>query len=214
MSTDCIQPQDLQRVLALPAHDSQRQHLATCLHCRAMAHAYAEFLDADGVRPRFDLDAADAELAQRLAGLIEGPKVVKAPRRIVGRSWYAVAAVLLLCAGIFVARDAILQHDARLPVGGGVVRGEGEDATKLAWQQDDDGWCLTWHTDTPGAPVIVFFDENLEELARRALDDPGATLAASAVKAPDKAEYLQLVFEAEGDVVARSAMIAAQPVEP
>ncbi len=219
MRTDCIKPENLARVLTLPEHDPQRQHLASCLHCRAMAHAYEEFLDADGVRPGFDLDAADAELVERLASIIDGPAdaepaAVLRPRFGVRRGWLAAAAVLLVCAGLFLARDAVLLRNAQLPEGGGAVRGDDKDPTALAWAAVEDGWRLTWSAETPGMPSLVFLDADLEELSRRALAVGDHGIAAAALQRPEAATYLQLVFIEEGDVVARSAVIAARPEDP
>ena len=219
MKTDCIQPDDLARVLTLPVHSPERQHLVTCLHCRAMALAYEEFLDADGVRPGFDLDAADAQLAERLAGIIAGPAPaakapVLRPRFAVRRGWLAAAAVLLVCAGIFVARDSILRREAQLPRGVGAVRGDAADPTALAWSEGEDGWRLTWRMDTPGSPELVFFDADLVELTRRSLGGFDGDVHAAEVDAPEDAVYLQIIFAEEGDVVARSAVIAARPDEP
>jgi len=214
VTPSCIEPKDLPVILSLPAQDDRRRHLETCLHCRAMVHAYEEFMDPDPVHPGRDLVVADAELAERLAAIIEGPRPQAARRRYYDqRAWLAAAAVLLVCAGIFLARDAVLLRDARLPEGGGVVRGEVEDPTQLAWVQDDDGWQLTWRVDTPGAPVVVFLDADLEETERRPLAASGSARV-TAVSAPTGAVYLQLVFEAEGDVVARSAVVSARPGGP
>lgn len=212
MTLPCIEPKDLPGVLALPVHDDRRRHLETCLHCRAMVHAYEEFMDPEVGRAGFDVEAAEAELAGRLAGVLAVPRLTR--RRFFGeRAWFAAAAVLLVCASIFLARDTTLLRGTRLPEGSGVARGESEDPTQLAWVEDDDGWRLTWRADTPGTPLVVFLDANLEELARRMLATSGSARAAE-VPAPAKAVYLQLVFEAEGDVVARSAVIAARPGGP
>lgn len=215
MKTECIQPQDLPRILTLPTHEPQRQHLESCLHCRAMAHAYEEFMEHDGVRPDFDLAAADAELTERLAAIIDGsrqespPPAKKSP--FAGpRPWYAIAAVLVVCASIFLARDATLLDGARLPEGVGVARGVSEDITELAWVAFDDGWRLTWQAAATGKPVLVFFDNRLEEVARRPLAAE-TSVSEEAMAVPKEAVYLQLVFEDEGDVVVRSAVISARP---
>ena len=208
MTSSCIEPKDLPGVLALSAHDDRRRHVETCLHCRAMVHAYEEFMDPDVGGLDLDVNAAEAELAARLAGRLAGR------RRFFGeRAWLAAAAVLLVCAGIFLARDATLLHNARLPEGGGVVRGESDDPTELAWVEADDGWRLTWRAETPGSPMVVFLEANLEELGRRPLAEPGSVLA-SEIAPPAKAVYLQLIFEAEGDVVARSSVVTARPDGP
>ena len=212
MTSFCIEPKDLPGVLALPAHDDRRRHVESCLHCRAMVHAYEEFMDPDVDNVDLDVEAAEAELAGRLAGALARPQAKG--RQFSGqRTWLAAAAVLLVCGGIFLARDATLLRDARLPEGGGVVRGESNDPTELAWVEDGDGWQLTWRAETPGVPVVVFLDADLEELERRMLTASGSVRAAE-VAPPATAEYLQLVFEAEGDVVARSGVVAARPGGP
>jgi hypothetical protein len=213
MTTDCIRPEDIAGILALAVDDPRRRHLEGCLHCRALAHAYREFHDAEAVRPGFDLDKADGELADRLAGMLAASPPARSRRGSAWRvrGWYAAAAVLLVCAGIFLARDLILEREARLPGGGGLVRGETEDVTGLAWRQAEDGrWQLTWDAATPGTPLVVFLDAELMELTRRPLAAPDGVVAASDLAAPADAAYLQLVFEETGDVVARSALVAAR----
>ena len=77
MTSSCIKPKDLPGVLAMPADDDRRRHVETCLHCRAMVHAYEEFMDPDIGRAGFDVEAAETERAGRLAGVLAVPRVTR-----------------------------------------------------------------------------------------------------------------------------------------
>jgi len=221
----CFDPQEFPAILALPPADPRRRHLETCLHCRALLHAYTEFMDPSDPEAFGDLAAVDAELANRLAAIVEGG--VPAPRADAptGRAWscrpravLAVAVVLAVCAGIFLARDAVLLRDSRLPAGSaGLERGgsDGSDGSdgqvETGWTRDGDLWRLSWPA-VAGAEstVVVFYDGGLHEVGRStATATAPRVLARDAV--PAGAEYLQLLFVAAGDTVARSAILAARP---
>jgi len=221
----CIEPQEVPVVLALPDQDPRRRHLDTCLHCRALAHAYREFMDPTDPGSLPDLEAVDAELKNRLAAVLEGefasPRTSRPPLRnrlVAGRTpraraWLAMAAVLAVCAGVFLARDAVLLRDARLPGGTGLARGEADapvGALDVAWVRDGDRWQLQWiPLAAVDATVVVFFDASLREVGRTTGSTAPALLAAAEV--PATARYLQVLAVAAGDTVARSAILAARP---
>lgn len=209
MTGPCPTRAELPILLALPADDLRRRHLADCPRCRALALACAEFLDpAAGDDPQ--LEEADARLAARLREAIDrdgAPARTRSRGRDpLGRILLAAAAVLALCAGIVAVREAVLTIDARPPAGAGPWRGAGTDSTRARWQRADGGWRLAWDRERFDRPVLQYLDRDLRELRRLPL---AADLAAPV--APAEAVHLRLLFVAAGDTVARSALLPARP---
>ena len=177
---------------------------------RALVHAYREFLDPD---LGLDIAAADAELARRLEAIIDAelPRREQSggSRNAIPRVWLAAAAVLVVCAGFFFARDVTLLRDGRLPDGVGIQRGDPADSLGAVWTQGTDDWTLTWRSrgTVSGGAVVVFYDHRMIEISRGALAD--SVYAVSA--APEGAVYLQIFIVDVGDTVARSAIVTARP---
>ena len=217
MTEICLTAAELPAVMALPSDHPRRRHLETCPHCRALRHAFAEFLDPSGGDDP-ELDDADARLGARVqAALDERAHDRQAEdwsRFFTPRgALLAAAAVVVFCAGILAVREAVLRHDARLPEGFGLVRGPVADSTGTRWLQTAAGWRLTWDSAQNGIPVLQVLDGDLRELARRPFDSDNMTnLVLGAL--PAGAAYLRLLFVDAGDTVARSALIAAQPANP
>jgi hypothetical protein len=195
-TTSCLTAEELPGVLALPPDHPRRRHLLSCPHCRALHHAYGEFLDpADPDDP--DLDEADARLDRRLHAALAAPARRRFDRP---HAMLAAAAVLVLCAGILGVREAVLLRQARLPEGTGQVRGlEG-----ARWELTANGWRLAWSPAQAGWPVVQVLDGELRELARRPLPSGPVDLPAEAV-------HLRLLFVAAGDTVGRSDLLPARP---
>ena len=62
MSQPCIPPDDLGRVLGLPADSPERRHLDTCPRCGALRSTYQEFVEDRSVPPGADPREARAHL--------------------------------------------------------------------------------------------------------------------------------------------------------
>lgn len=210
MTGPCPKPSELPILLALPAADPRRRHLADCPRCRALGLAYAEFLEpAAGDDPQ--LDEADARLAGRLQAVVGRNRSAARPwyrggGDAAGRILLAAAAVLVLCAGIIAVRETILAIDAHPPAGRGAWRGAGADSTNAHWQRSDGDWRLSWDRERFDRPVLQYLDRDLRELMRLPL---AADLEAPS--APADAVHLRLLFVAAGDTVARSALLPARP---
>lgn len=203
MTSPCLHPDDLPGAFALPAGDPRHQHLQDCPRCRALVHAYDEFMagDQEGALTS-DQIAAEAELGRRLARHLD--TAVARRHRVIrsDRAWLAAAAVLLVCAGLFLSRDLV-----RLPGGEGQLRGEADPAG-IRWQQASDGWRLTWDASpSSGRPVVLCFDDAMRPLASLAAAPGKLTPGAL----PAGAWYLQLAHVVEADTVARGPIVAARP---
>jgi hypothetical protein len=210
----CLEPRDLPLVLDLPDDDPRRRHLASCPHCRALLNAYDEFIDPGSEDLGGDLTAADAELAGRLATALgsdhRSGKTSSgwADRFRAPRARFAMAAMLIACAGMFLARDAQFRQDSRLPSGPGWQRGESAAAPQ--WQKSDGSWQLVWTAGPAAArPVVVCFDAAMGELAQLELGVDARVLDRGLI--PAAAVYLQVLFVAREDTVARSAIVSARP---
>jgi len=211
MKQSCIDPQDIGVVLALPEDDRRRRHLSFCFQCRALGLAYEEFMDPGMIDVGEDFEAADGELASRLSSVLspKPSRLTLVRQRSTGhRGLYAMAAVLVVCAGLFLARDVVVMgqqppvsEDLRIERGG-----QGEQIA-IQWMQTAAGWELQWsnHVGTDQA-MVTFFDAAMNDLSS-IMVTPGLTLD----QVPEGAIYLQVLHLAHGDTVARSPVSAAKP---
>ncbi|MEZ4388074.1 MAG: hypothetical protein R3D98_10960 [Candidatus Krumholzibacteriia bacterium] len=209
MTSRCLQPDDLPGALALPADDPRRRHLDVCPSCRALAHAYEEFIATDGGVWDAEHAEVEGELSRRLARHIEPATPAVLPRRTDrwrARSWLAAAAVLVVCAGVYLARDLGRLRDSRLPEGPGALRGDATP-TVARWTETAAGWRLEWDAWPSGQPVVLFYDGLMNRLAARVARS--GEIAPADV--PEAARFLQLICVADTDTLARDALIGARP---
>ena len=203
----CFDTREIPTLTGLAADDPRRRHLEACPRCRALAQAYAEFLDPGDTSDLEDLSALDAELARRLDKTIaESPVLVIRRRR--RRTWMAAAAVLAACALGLAAGELLRLREGILPSEGDHLRGEAV-ASGLVVTTTADGWILTW----PDAPefdlvVYVFLSDSLEEIGRRTAT---GELALAADDPLARAIFCQALAVAQGDTLARSAIVRLHP---
>lgn len=211
MKQSCIDPQDIGTVLALPEDDRRRRHLSTCFRCRALGLAYKEFMDPGMIDAGEEFEAADGELASRLSSVLspKPSRLTLVRQRSNGhRGLYALAAVLTVCAGLFLARDFVVMgqqppvsEDLRIERGGHDVQ------IAIQWMQSADGWELQWSSPVgTDQTMVTYFDAAMNDLSS-VMVAPGLTLD----QIPDGAVYLQVFHLALGDTVARSPVSMARP---
>lgn len=203
----CFEIREIAALAGLPADDPRLRHLEKCPRCRSLAQAHAEFLDPGDTSDLAGLAAADAELQQRLGAALaaEPARIVPVRRR---RVWLAAAAVLALCAVGLAASDLLRLRDGKVLQEGARLRGDDEVAD-LVVTEVDTGLQLVW----PDAPevetiIYVFLDGDLAEIGRR--DSTGnLTLDAAAPEA--RAVFCQALAVAQGDTLARTAIVRLRP---
>lgn len=189
----------------LPAGDPRRRHLDECQQCRGLAVAQGIFLDPGDTSDLPDLAAADAELADRLdAALADRPVVVARRRR---GAWYALAAVLALCAVGLAAGDLFRSGEGDEPLVGTRLRGEAAVGLVATATADSVRW--SW-SDAPAAETYVFdlLDADLGTVDSYAA--PGPTFTAAVADLPGEASFCQAFAVSHGDTLARTP-IAALP---
>jgi hypothetical protein len=72
MTPDCIAPEELHDLLALPEEDARRQHAASCPRCGALLEEYRVYLAAEPPGG-LDLDRLERRLDERLVAAIGSP---------------------------------------------------------------------------------------------------------------------------------------------
>jgi hypothetical protein len=216
----CLPPEDLARILALPADDPARRHVDGCPRCRTLARRFQDFLAPSPLPPAAGATAAGKELRQRLDAALPGPRMLigqrwkpgsgtggpaRSLRRRPARPWYAMAAVLVLAVGFLAIRHQLLAPDG-LPGGQApVLRGGQTQPEAPRLLEDSDGIKLTWqpHPETDRA-VIVVLDGDLGEITRLPVADTGQHRFAPAgtpEALPPQGRYLRVRFTLAGDVV-------------
>ncbi len=244
MTEPCLTATELPDVLALPDHDPRRRHLATCPRCRALGHAYAEFLDPSSC-PDPDLDDADARLARRLSASLQAEmansrafgergdlfappggddgarrgrraRLAWAGRPAARPALLAAVAVLVACAGILSVRELALQRQARLPAGAAAGAGAVRGAAVDSTQ-------ARWERSSAGWRLAWRADQPGEPVLialdadLRELDRWRLLRPAEPLRPgglPAGAALVQLTFVAAGDTIARSALLPARPRGP
>lgn len=217
MNEACIPVVEIGSVTTAPADDPRRRHLESCPRCRALARQYRTFMDPAPLSADARVDWANAAIAQRLAHEIGTPGGVIAPLRPrparfarSSRSLWAAAAVLLACAGIFLARDVAQDLNPRVPPGPAILRNETDTAHALsvvAATNTPGAWRIAWTAPADAeASVVVLYDAALRELGRRDLGRAFTlTLDPAVWPATAQAAYVGVVFLAGGDEVGRAA---------
>ncbi len=217
MNKACIPAVEIGTAATAPPDDPRRRHLASCPRCRALAREYAAFMNPGPLPAAARGDWAATALARRLAQEIGTPGGVIVPLRprtrrfaLPPRALWAAAAVLVACAGIFLARDLAEDLNPRVPPGPAILRGEADAPLALTVTSvagASGAWDLAW-TAPAGADanVVVLYDAALRELGRRDLG-PRTSLALDPRAWPEAASaaYVGVVFLAGGDEVGRTA---------
>ncbi len=216
----CHQPEDVGRILDLPAEAPERRHLEQCPRCRMLARRYRAFLACDPLPAEADARDAGATLERRLADIIPLPLTAAAagdamdrpaPRRRPRRQWYALAAVLVLAVGFVALRGRFLDPEATPPASAPLWRGTAAELDAPRFESSIDGLVLTWPPVT-GADraVIVVLSGDLRVLAETVathgtrhvfVDDDGHPAL------PAEARYVQIRFERGGAAVETSALL-------
>ncbi len=217
MNKACIPVSEIGLAAAAPPDDPRRRHLETCSRCRALSREYQSFMNPAPLPSDARSDWAATALSRRLAqeiGTPGGAIVALRPRRPLSalppRSLWAAAAVLVACAGIFLARDLTGGLNPRVPPGPAILRGEADAPLALSVTPTagaPDVWHLAWTTPADAdASVIVLYDAALRELGRQDLG-PAVTLTLDprAWPAASEAAYVGVVFLDGGDEIGRTS---------
>jgi len=211
MKQSCIAPQDIGAILALPEDDRRRRHLSSCFRCRTLGLAYEEFMNPAKIDEGEDFETADRELASRLSSVLspKPSRLTLVRQRSSGhRGLYAMAAVLAVCAGLFLARDvAVMGQQPPVSEELRIERGGHGEQVVVQWMQTAAGWELQWSTPVgTDQAMVIYYDAAMNDLSS-AMVAPGLTLD----QVPDGATYLQVFHLAHGDTVARSPVSVARP---
>ena len=178
MNPDCIAPEDLDELLALPDHDPQRRHAASCPRCGALLEEYRLYLAAEPP-PELDLDRLERRLAERMAG-IATPAATREPpparpipadgflRRLFHpamRPAWALGVASLILVGILVIPNLLERTEV-------VLRGEGggvEVPTVLEATLGPERLALRWRAVATADEYRVRFEspQDLREMASR-----------------------------------------------
>ncbi|MBE0567464.1 MAG: hypothetical protein IH621_16030 [Krumholzibacteria bacterium] len=209
--TRCFEPREIARALDLPEGDPGRRHLDRCPRCRSLALAYYEFMETpDAVDVEFS--TADRDLQGRMAEAFTDRRHGRRPwwRVEWPRPIWATAAVALAAAAVLLLTgDLGRLGGGDLPAAGGVLRGE-DPTTGLVAVRGAAGLTVSWAAD-PAAEevVIVFYDKVMAEIGHAVAT--GTRLEFGAGDPRAVAAYCQLLRIAEGDTLARSAVVAPRP---
>lgn len=191
MKHDCLSPEELASLRALPAGHAQRRAAESCPRCAALLRALGSFLEGDAAIPTAEMAAAEGKLAGVVAGLAaRQPATARGVARLRSRgsTWgwglglAAGLAGLVLLAG----------RDADLTAGpSGVLRGSQQAAAPAPAPgvtlgvTADGALHLQWPAvDGAEAYRLELFSADLDTLAVLGpLAVPHAELAASALPA-------------------------------
>ncbi len=206
----CLNMQEIAALAGLATDDPRRRHLESCPHCRGMAEALGTFLSPGDTSDLDDLAGADVDLWTRLAAAMDTPAaapVVARPRR--RRGWLALAAVLAVASLGLAAADLAHFREFLAPRTGERLRGE-PAATDLVSTPVDDGLRLAWSAaPTAETFVFVFLAADLEDVGR--LTSPAPVLEITGESLPAAASLCQVFAVAQGDTIARSAIVRLRP---
>ncbi|MCP4574061.1 MAG: hypothetical protein GY838_17005 [bacterium] len=208
MMEHCHPMNELADLAGLPTGDPRRRHLEDCPRCRGLAAAQGLFLEPGDTSDLPDLVAADAELAGRLqSALATPPGAVTRPTRR-RANWYALAAVLAVCAVGLTASELWRGPGGTGPRVGEYVRGD--EAVGLAVTTGEGFLRCDWPA-APEAETFVFalLDAGLAEVERHQEVRPG--FEKSVTDLPATAVYCQAFAVSRGDTIARSGIVALRP---
>lgn len=213
MSGFCPYADMLAALVTRPLGDPFWIHADNCPHCRARLQAYRRFLapEEGGEDLDFDLEEADADLTVHLTAALDNQQGLRgrASWWRASRMYYALAAVLLVGVGIFVAPELTGPRTFQRPAAGTALRGDDPDGGMFLISAEGDNWQLNW-PERPEADqvVAVFFDDALNEVGLAAADASGG-LAITRTEAGPDAAYVQIVYLAQGDTLARGPLLQA-----
>ena len=219
MTPDCIAPEELHDLLALPDDDPRRRHAASCPRCGALLEDYRLYLAAEPP-PDLDLDRLERRLAERMATAIETPAATPTPARPIVpadgfvrrlfhpamRPAWALGVVSLILVGILILPNMLERADV-------VLRGQGrgvEVPTVLEATLGPERLALRWRTISAAEGYRVRFESPhvLRELASQVVGRD-TTLALARTSLPfrlDPGDTVVVRVEAlaGGDVIAVS----------
>jgi hypothetical protein len=218
----CLELEDIADLASLPEDDPRRRHVAECPRCRTLARRFRDFLAPAPLPPEADAEAAGRMLRRRLStALPELAPALEADDRAahdraatarpgrgdrrglpVARPLLAVAAVLVACLGLLAVRNQLTQPDAPASLERSILRGEDLRPAALELAATGQGLDLLWGqpADTD-ASQAVFFDGNLDEIARFPVGTDGAHHLS---RVPTGARFVRIEFLQLGDVVIRT----------
>lgn len=204
----CFNSDEIPDLTRLPPDDPRRHHLAECPHCRNAAAAQALFLAPGDTSDLEDLAAVDRRLQERLDAVLVPALPATASRRK-RQGWYALAAMLAVCALGLTATDLLRLRDGALPRVGERVRGE-DQSTDLSVTNADGNFRFTW-TGAPDAEsyAFVWLGTDLKAIEATTLHEPRLTAAPADL--PPAARFCQVYAVSQGDTIARSAIVRARP---
>lgn len=222
MSSRCIAPEQLARILELPEEHADRRHLRDCPRCRSLAKQFESFLRQPGtpnaaVPEGASLQEARTTFQQRLkdvlgkdARISDAQQTPPRPRILQLRPILAAAAVLIAVVGLSWWRE-------RAPLSDDLLRGAPSERGTLQIRVEDavqegDGWALRWSV-VPKADAyeVRIYSESLEEVARFGpLQDNAFDLFPENLPSGDAvsaASYWRVFALTRGDPLARSALM-------
>jgi hypothetical protein len=182
MTSNCIAPEELAGLLALPDDDPRRQHAASCPRCGALLEEYRHYRAAEPP-PGLDLDRLQRRLDERVAtaiGTTAAPERTRASRQpraggFFGRLFHpamrpavALGTVSLILVGVLVVPGLLERSDV-------VLRRDGQDAqvpTVIEAALGSERLALRWRT-VAGADGYRVRFESARELREMARQDVG-----------------------------------------
>jgi hypothetical protein len=221
MTPDCIAPEELHDLLALPDDDPRRRHAASCPRCGALLAEYRLYLAAEAP-PGLDLDRLELRLGERMASTIGRPAGEREsfPARPIApvggflgrllhpamRPAWALGAASLMLVGILVVPRLLERSDV-------VLRGRAESVdapTVLEAALGPERLALRWRAVAAADGYRVRFESpgELREMARQAVGrDTTLELARAGMPfplVPGDTVVVRVEALAGGDVIAVS----------
>ncbi len=180
ISAACLDPADLDDLLAAPADDPRHAHVRDCPRCRALVSEYASFLAADSKHPGLDAADAKARLDRFRSELFAEAPVVRrvvAPRRpsffealvaTFSRPVPAVALLAAVSAIAWFAPRALTPGSREVVLRGGSTADAREQVIVSAPKSLSDGALVLEWRQVPEATgyEVRFYSVALEELKR------------------------------------------------
>lgn len=212
MSGFCPHADQLAALVNRPPGDPFWAHAEGCPHCRARLHAYRRFLapEEGGEDLDFDLEPADSELEARLTAALGLPAGGRGRllRWRSPRAFYALAALLLVGVGLTVAPELTRPRLSRPPVSGEALRGDEQADGGHLISAAGDGWRLAWPVRPEADQVLaVFFDDALNEVGLTAAAASAGGVTVTRTEAGPGAAFVQIVYLALGDTLARGPLL-------
>ena len=207
MTSQCFDPQDLDRIVRLPVDDPRRRHVDDCARCRGLLKAMETFLDPGNTSDLPDLATADAELSARLERAMSGRRRsgLRPRRRQAG---LAVAAALALCAVGLATSDFLRLGVTEAPVPGQYERGA-SSGSEVAMTPHANGIHLNWPEASEAESIVyVFLTAEMSELGRALASGP---LIVAEDDPLARAEFCQALAVAQGDTIGRSTITRLSP---